>query len=345
MSATTASSRFTVRFRVGPFPVAITPGFWLLGLVLLPFGSPLLVLVLLSGILVSVLVHELGHAFACWVFGLPAQISLHLLGGTTTHPGEVGRRGRILISLAGPCAGFSFGALIYLLLPLLRWPAERWGLTTLLSFREALLWMNFGWGAANLLPILPLDGGHVLEHTLGPRRRTTALAIATATALAASVLAVVFGYWLALIYLLPMAWENGRTWLQARQQVQLRRWLDGEQDRARDRLFRMVGGDERPEASSSGAPNRVPPPPARPKVKPAPPPPAPEPADPRPDFEEAKRLARQGQTKEAAQALRRAFKKGFDDLDALNSDPDLEPVRREPEIAALLDPMGLRGGR
>ena len=27
---------------------------------------------------------------------------------------------------------------------------------------SSLLWVNFGWGVFNLLPVLPFDGGHVL---------------------------------------------------------------------------------------------------------------------------------------------------------------------------------------
>jgi thioredoxin-like negative regulator of GroEL len=39
-----------------------------------------------------------------------------------------------------------------------------------------LMFVNFYWGIINLAPVLPFDGGHVLEHALGPgRARTTAL--------------------------------------------------------------------------------------------------------------------------------------------------------------------------
>jgi Zn-dependent protease len=30
--------------------------------------------------------------------------------------------------------------------------------------------VNLYWGVVNLLPVLPFDGGHVLEHALGPKR-------------------------------------------------------------------------------------------------------------------------------------------------------------------------------
>jgi hypothetical protein len=39
-----------------------------------------------------------------------------------------------------------------------------------------LLWVNLIWGIFNLIPVLPFDGGHILQEALGPERtRTTAL--------------------------------------------------------------------------------------------------------------------------------------------------------------------------
>ena len=35
---------------------------------------------------------------------------------------------------------------------------------------EALAFANIWWGLLNLIPVLPWDGGHILEHALGPRR-------------------------------------------------------------------------------------------------------------------------------------------------------------------------------
>src|SRR5690606_34069820 len=59
----------------------------------------------------SVLVHELGHAFAGRAFGLKASITLHMMGGATLFmPGTQLSRGRdILVSAAGPFAGLALG--------------------------------------------------------------------------------------------------------------------------------------------------------------------------------------------------------------------------------------------
>jgi tetratricopeptide (TPR) repeat protein len=88
------------------------------------------------------------------------------------------RRSRVLISLAGPFAGFALGALT---LAVLRFfPHAFAGASTLRRFAAySLLWVNFGWGIVNLMPVLPFDGGHVLEHTLGPKHTQLTAAIST----------------------------------------------------------------------------------------------------------------------------------------------------------------------
>lgn len=139
-------------------------------------------------VFVSILVHELGHAFAIRWQKLPAQIQIHGMGGTTTWREllPVSRGGRVVISLAGPFAGFAFGMIVYGVgqicslagYPLVFSPPQASFLGRLigvpLSFPGLvyvdLIYVNFIWGAVNLLPVLPFDGGHVLQHALGPAR-------------------------------------------------------------------------------------------------------------------------------------------------------------------------------
>ncbi|MFM7243315.1 MAG: TPR end-of-group domain-containing protein [Planctomycetaceae bacterium] len=47
-------------------------------------------------------------------------------------------------------------------------------------------------------------------------------------------------------------------------------------------------------------------------------------------------LAREGRADEAIDALSRAILLGYDDLDHMESDPDLESIRRHPDFLALL---------
>jgi Zn-dependent protease len=38
-------------------------------------------------------------------------------------------------------------------------------------FVEQMLWVNIGWAIFNLLPILPLDGGHIFDGLVPDRHR------------------------------------------------------------------------------------------------------------------------------------------------------------------------------
>lgn len=107
----------TLQFRLGPFPVSVEPSFFIVSLVLAAnrLVRPAMLLEWVVVVFVSVLVHELGHALAARAVGLPARISLHGAGGTTHHqpPQRDSVRQDVLISLAGPAAGFLLGALAW----------------------------------------------------------------------------------------------------------------------------------------------------------------------------------------------------------------------------------------
>ena len=186
-------------FRLFGVNVEVHFTFWLTTLVLsLAAGRELdhTVLTWAVVVFVSILVHEYGHAFAVKAQGLEPEIRLHGMGGTTHYRVllPLPRRAEIFISLAGPFAGFLLGGLILAL--------DHFVLHTQAFhfrggwFRHAyaeglagfaiysLLWVNFGWGLVNLLPVLPFDGGHVLEAALGPKRVRVALTISLVFALA-----------------------------------------------------------------------------------------------------------------------------------------------------------------
>ncbi len=116
----------------------------------------------------SVLLHELGHAWAFRRYRCSAFIELHGLGGTTSSPEEerLTHRQTAWVSLAGPATGLALGGLFWALsrfTPL----GQQGGLVG--EVLRQLLWVNVGWGLFNLLPMQPLDGGHVLASVVRAR--------------------------------------------------------------------------------------------------------------------------------------------------------------------------------
>jgi Zn-dependent protease len=154
-------------FKLFGFPVTIETGAFLLIAVLFLFGLYLdyamLDTVIGIGIAgVSLMAHELGHAFAARYFGSKRiEISLHQMGGHT-------RRDRVAdhwyqelsINLAGVSAGFAIALLCFAAIVAL----------PLGELTESWLWLvirlNVAWGIFNMFPIFPLDGGQALRNLL-----------------------------------------------------------------------------------------------------------------------------------------------------------------------------------
>jgi len=95
--------------------------------------------------------------------------------------GNLSRPERIFISFAGPLAGFILAGTVWGVTKafpsLLAVHGEMTaGQTAGLFAIDRLLWANTWWGILNLMPVLPLDGGHILEQALGAKRaRLTAV--------------------------------------------------------------------------------------------------------------------------------------------------------------------------
>ncbi len=177
-----SESRYDLNFTLLGFPVQVTPLFWVFALLFgITLRSLLLILLWIVVVFVSILIHELGHALAMRRYGQEAYIVLHFgglavpvssrWGGTPTR----GTMEQVVISLAGPMAGFLLAGLVLLLAIAVGGSVSvNWllfvipvpsaivpggvlanGLVTL------LLWVNVFWGLINLVPVFPLDGGQV----------------------------------------------------------------------------------------------------------------------------------------------------------------------------------------
>ena len=101
-----------LKFRLFGIPMLVDWWFWMIAILLSGGASAsdandwARVLVIALVIFVSVMVHELGHAFTGRKFGAEPAIKLHGFGGSTFLPGAHFTRGQsILVSAAGPAAG------------------------------------------------------------------------------------------------------------------------------------------------------------------------------------------------------------------------------------------------
>jgi stage IV sporulation protein FB len=180
--------QLTLHFRLNRVPVSVEPWFWLTT-VLLAGGiqGPFLAVWVLV-VFVSVLAHEMGHALASRRFGATPRIRLYSLGGLAYRDRPLPRWRSVAVSLAGPGAGFLLGGIIWAVHRAL--PPLTPGLEFLFS---ALEQANLGWGLVNLAPVLPLDGGHVMEQVLRIRDTPKALKISAAAGGTLAVIALAYG--------------------------------------------------------------------------------------------------------------------------------------------------------
>ncbi len=184
---------YDLQFNLGGIPVRVHPFFWLTAVLLGSRGissevQPMAGLLMWVGVVfVSILVHEMGHAVAIRWYGWRPWITLYAFGGLASYQpgysssiGSYSRKGntptgQIIISAAGPLAGFLLAGLIAAVL----FAVERRSGFFLLGrpifvgrgdFIEnpylailvfQLLVVNVFWGLINLLPVYPLDGGKI----------------------------------------------------------------------------------------------------------------------------------------------------------------------------------------
>ena len=240
---------YDLNFALAGVPVRVHPMFWLFTVLLGAADPvPLHLLIWVAAVFISILVHEFGHSLAMRSFGWRSRIVLYSFGGLAVQDGSYGsferwgRGGRdawtqIIISFAGPLAGFIFAALI---LAALRASDNHAGVTLggfppvgyymdplaapqLNHLVRQLLYINIYWGLVNLLPIYPLDGGQISQRvleTVNPHdglRQSFMLSILAAACVAilgyvkldSLYMAMLFGYMAYQNYLILQSFRGG----------------------------------------------------------------------------------------------------------------------------------------
>jgi len=213
MFFSSAPTPYDLRFRLFGFPVRIVPSFWIAALFPGAGLPPKLAVIWVGAVLVSVIVHELGHAVLQRVYGGDAEITLYAFGGAASAYGvrETWVR-NVLISLAGPAAGFALAGLLYVGIQMLGPPPTEAG-AYLATF---LLFCNIAWGVLNLLPIWPLDGGRVSRELFvrflsASRGVVASLWLSRAVAALGAAALVWFGSWFAAVWFALLAVESHQT--------------------------------------------------------------------------------------------------------------------------------------
>lgn len=204
-----------LEFTLFKIPIRVEPVFWItLGLLGYlsnsnkPTDAAILgaLLFIIAGF-ISLLIHELGHALMIKKYNLPTEIVLSSFGGYATHPaGILSRKQSFLVTLAGPLLQVVFGMAVlysshYLTLPN----------SMIRNFVEYLWLLSLFWAILNCIPVLPMDGGRMLEAALGPRRIKLTLTISMLVAVSACVFGFSKGHPFLGIFMAMFAFQNYQT--------------------------------------------------------------------------------------------------------------------------------------
>ncbi|RMF39987.1 MAG: peptidase [Planctomycetota bacterium] len=221
-------SPYDWQFHFLGFPVRVAWGFWVVAALLgwdwsralnrgaaaaeigTP-GAPLLLAIWILAVFVSILVHELGHAIVMRRYGMSPRIVLYHFGGlaisdfgawNAARRTYTGPLQQIFISAAGPGLQLLLGGAVIAGAIALNVPVELMGFvlhqgaigSSILPYAivDALIFPSIFWALLNLLPVLPLDGGHITENVLALFRIGNASYLAQVVSL---VVAALTGLW------------------------------------------------------------------------------------------------------------------------------------------------------
>ena len=195
---------YDLHFRLLGIGVRVAPWFWIVNVLLgwsfaksvnagsggeISIGAALLIWT--AAVLVSIVIHEMGHALAFRYFGVDSHIVLYQFGGMAVPEGSFRSHGyqrgddpkrQIVISLAGPLSQILAAVIVIAILfvggfitvnPLpfihqLDFLEEGRQLPSLAlrvlvaAFTLSSIW----WALLNLLPVYPLDGGQISREVI-----------------------------------------------------------------------------------------------------------------------------------------------------------------------------------
>ncbi len=149
-------------FRLLGFDVRIRPGFLIFMVLIVGLHGNGFGLWLAGALTAFTLVHEFGHAFAARHNGAKAEISLDFLAGYTsfvpTRP--LSKPQRALISFSGPGIHILSSVAVLAAMGVNPLDGDSYNRS---DAAAAIWWAGPVIGLLNLVPVLPLDGGHIAQ--------------------------------------------------------------------------------------------------------------------------------------------------------------------------------------
>ena len=107
-------------------------------------------------VMLSIYLHELGHAWGALIQGIPvSRVVLYGGGGFCEHCSGTPRESELIVAM-GPIVNLTLWAICSLIAPAIDDPALYWLISS-----TAMI--NIFLAVLNLLPVLPLDGGRLLH--------------------------------------------------------------------------------------------------------------------------------------------------------------------------------------
>ena len=202
----------SLRFRLLGFPVAINWSVLFVGALIATSKLPILAIVLFfPAAILSILIHELGHAVTARSFGGRVEsIFLYLMGGLTTWSSgsRLSSSRRFTIAAAGSGTEIVVGMGVFALMKagvlgdaavsLMNHPFDTWFWQAgyaghyVAYTAGAFVWVSVVWGLINWLPIGGFDGSSMLRDLMVRRNPARGRDIARYISIAVS--AVVFLY-------------------------------------------------------------------------------------------------------------------------------------------------------
>jgi Zn-dependent protease len=152
-----------LKFPLLGIPVSVHVTFLFIALLGVTAYSGIEIAIWTAAAFVSILLHEMGHALTARGFGASGvNVTLYGMGGLTSYSAatKMSNGRSFLISAAGSATGILAGGALLLL----GRSGAFVGLSSeVLVFIDSFIFTALVWGILNWIPIVPLDGGHMVQ--------------------------------------------------------------------------------------------------------------------------------------------------------------------------------------